>query len=115
MGLVWCCFGLVFMYFAENIKLLDYGYLFLGLAYFGLFFYEKHHQYFTIENGLLKHHALLGNKQINLEEIIQIKKFAGEYILKTNNTQFTIVPKIIEPDSLKLLMKELESLNVEWI
>ena len=53
-------------------------------------------------------------KNINLTEIKQIKKFAGDYIFKTDNQDLIINTQIIDPNSLAELNAKLEKLNVEW-
>ena len=53
------------------------------------------------------------NKKINLNEIKRIKKFAGEYILKTDSTELKINTDLIEEKSLSELNTVLENLNLE--
>jgi hypothetical protein len=43
-------------------------------------FYQRQNKYLTIENGF-KENSPFG-KKINLTDIKQIKKFAGDYIIK---------------------------------
>ena len=67
----------------------------------------------TIKNGILTKNSLIP-KKIKLNEIKRIKKFAGDYKLKTNGSEFVIDTQIIDPSSLAELNAELEKLNVEW-
>ena len=67
----------------------------------------------TIQNGIIKENHLFG-KKIELAEINQIKKFAGDYIIKTDKSEMTINTQIIDPNSLEDLNVELEKLKVEW-
>jgi len=53
-------------------------------------------------------------KKLILTEIKRIKKFAGDYILKTDEKELTINTQIIDPNSLAELNAELKKLNVEW-
>ncbi|WP_321286696.1 hypothetical protein [uncultured Sunxiuqinia sp.] len=46
-------------------------------------------------------------KKLNLTRIKRIKKFAGDYILKTDNTELSTNTQIIAPNSLA-------ELNAEW-
>ncbi len=57
----------------------------------------------------------LFGKKLNLTEIKSIKKFAGDYILKTDNKELTINTQMIDSNSLTDLNTELEKLDVEWI
>ncbi|WP_234946423.1 hypothetical protein [Aequorivita viscosa] len=54
-------------------------------------------------------------KEVKLSEINQIKKFAGDYIITTDQNKMTINTQIIDPDSLIVLNNELEKLDVEWV
>lgn len=90
----------------------------IGLIGFGIFslviyYYENRKQYLTIKNGILTKNTLIP-KKIDLSEIEQIKKFAGDYKLKSNKTEFVIDTQIIDPNSLVELNTELEKLNVVW-
>jgi len=67
----------------------------------------------TIENGIIKVNSPFG-KKLNLIEIKRIKKFAGDYILKTDEKELAINTQIINPSSLAELNAVLEKLNVEW-
>ena len=53
-------------------------------------------------------------KKLNLNELKWIKKFAGDYILKTDEKELAINTQIINPSLLAELNAELEKLNVEW-
>ena len=61
--------------------------------------------------GIIRVNALFG-KKINLAEIKVIKKFAGDYILKTEKTDLIINTQIIDPNSLAELKTELDKLNI---
>ena len=99
--------------FNEKLHWIDYGWVLISLAYFGIYFYQKKYKYVTIENGILTVNGPIG-KNINLTEIKHIKKFAGDYIIKTDKKKLTINTQIIDPNSLTILNLELKKLNVEW-
>lgn len=113
LGIVWLAFVLTKLITDEKFTWFDYGWVLIALLYFGIYFYQKKYHYLCIENGVLIVNGPLGTK-INLTEIKQIKKFAGDYIVKTNNKQVTINTQIIDPKALEKLNTALESLNVEW-
>ena len=85
----------------------------MSLMYLGLYFYQKNYKYLSIENGTIAVEGPLG-KKMNLNEVKQIKKFAGDYILKTDKKELTINTRIIEPNALSKLDAELEKLSLEW-
>jgi hypothetical protein len=84
----------------------------MGILYVGTYFFENKKQYLTIENGIISKNHLLP-KKINLNEIKQIKKFAGDYILKTDSTELRINTELIEENSLAELNTLLDNLYVE--
>ena len=113
LGLAWIVFGFLTLNYNGENRWTDYGYLIFGIIYFIIYLYQKQYKYLAIENGILKINGSFG-KKINLSEIKKIKKFAGDYILKTDNKVLTINTQIIDPESLTELNAELEKLDVEW-
>lgn len=76
------------------------------------YIYENKKQYLTIENGTISKNLLFQTKKMNLNEITQIKKFAGDYILKSKLEELTITTQIIDADSLVDLNAALEQLEL---
>lgn len=113
LGIVWLVFGLLGIFTKEDPYWTDYGLLVISMLYLALYFYQKQNKYLTIENGIITVNGSFG-KKINLTEIRQIKKFAGDYIIKTDKKELTINTQIIDPKSLTELNAELEKLKVEW-
>lgn len=64
-----------------------------------------------MEKGFLTVNGPFG-KRTGLQEIKRIKKFAGDYIVKTNNKELTIHSQMLEPDSLIELDTKFEKLNI---
>jgi len=112
-GIIWLTYFLIQLISDKEIHWIDYGWILISLAYFGIYFYQKKYKYVSIENGILTVNGPLG-KKLNLTEIKRIKKFAGDYILKSDKKDLTINTQIIDPNSLAELNAELEKLNVEW-
>ena len=112
-GIIWLTYFLIQLIFDKEIHWIDYGWILISLAYFGIYFYQKKYKYVSIENGILTVNGPLG-KKLNLTEIKRVKKFAGDYILKSDKKDLTINTQIIDPNSLAELNAELEKLNVEW-
>ena len=112
-GIIWLTYFLVKLIFNEELHWIDYGWILISLTYFGTYIYQKKFKYVSIENEILIVNGPLG-KKLNLTEIKRIKKFAGDYIIKTDKKELTINTQIIDQDSLAELNTELEKLNVEW-
>lgn len=112
-GLVWLVFFFVGVVVKEALSWIDYGWIVISLLYLGLYVYQKKYSYLTIENGFINVEGPFG-KKLNLYEIKRVKKFAGDYILKTDKKELVINTQIIAPNSLVELNTELEKLNLEW-
>ncbi|RYM35408.1 hypothetical protein ES731_15470 [Psychroflexus gondwanensis] len=112
-GIIWLSYFFVKLFFDDKLDWIDYGWILISLAYLLTYFYQKKYKYVTIENGILTVNGPFG-KKLNLTEIKRIKKFAGDYILKTDKEELTINTQIIEPNSLAELNAELEKLKIEW-
>lgn len=114
LGLFWLFYFILNVFFNENPNWLDYGWIVISLVYLGLYYYQKKYKYVIIDNGIIMLDGPLG-KKLYLKDINRIKKFAGDYILKTGDKDLAINTQIIAPDSLAQLNAELEKLDVEWI
>ena len=112
-GLFWFMFFNVIFFEKEELSSLDYGWIVMSLIYLGIFFYRKKYYYLTIIKDNIRVNGPLG-KELKLTEIKRIKKFAGDYIIKTDRKEMTINTQIIDPNSLKELDAELEKLEVVW-
>ena len=113
LGIIWLVWFFVFDFNKEEMNWTDYGWLVISIAYLSIDFYQKKYKYVSIENGILTVNGPIG-KKLNLTEIKRIKKFAGDYILKTDKKELTINTQIIDPNSLAELNAVLGKLNVEW-
>ena len=112
-GIGWLVIGIIQVTFDEKLKGFNFGWFILSGVYLIMYFYQKRGEYLTLENGIINVNGPFGKKLI-LTEIKRIKKFAGDYILKTDEKELTINTQIIDPNSLVELNAELEKLNVEW-
>ncbi len=113
LGLVWIILGTVSVVTNDKIRWTDYGYLVIGILYVGHYLYDLANQYLTIENGTIRKNGLYGfGKKIDLSEINWIKKFAGDYTLKTEKKELKINTELIDKDSLTELNKILAGLNL---
>ncbi|WP_318310450.1 hypothetical protein [Flagellimonas crocea] len=112
-GLVWLVWFFIGILTKDEPNWTDYGWIVISAMYLVGYFYQRQNKYLTIENGIIKINSPFG-KKLNLNEIKRIKKFAGDYILKTEKEELTINTQIIDPNSLAELNAELEKLNVEW-
>ena len=110
-GLVWFVWFVVNVFGKEEPGWHDYGWIIISMLYLELYFYQSNYKYLTIKNGSIKVNGPFG-KNLLLAEVKQIKKFAGDFILKTDHQELTINTQIIDPSSLAELVKELDKLNL---
>jgi hypothetical protein len=97
----------------ENIRWTKYVFFIIGTIYLISSLFEIRNQYLTIENGMIRKNQFLGfNKKINLKDIIQIKKFAGDYTLVTEQTELKINTELIDDNSHDILKNILTELNL---
>ena len=111
-GLLWLVWIFIGILTKAKPNWIDYGWIVISAMYLIGYFYQRHRKYLTIENGTIKINSPFG-KKLNLTEVKQIKKFAADYILKTNRKEITINTQIIDPNSLAELNAELEKLNLD--
>ena len=113
LGIVWIILGTLSIVTDDKIRWTDYGYLVIGILYVGHYLYDLTNQYLTIENGTIRKNGLYGfGKKLNLNEINWIKKFAGDYTLKTEQRELKINTELIDKVSLTELNKILAELNL---
>ena len=113
MTIFWLLFGVFNLILNDFGKWTTYTWLGISAMYIAIYSFYYFYPYLTINNNVIKENHLFG-KKIKIAEIKQIKKFAGDYILKTDKTELTINTQIIDQNSLTELNNELEKLNVEW-
>ena len=116
LGLLWLAIGMgSFLAFHFEEVEQDFHVFFVVLAFLNTLFYltQYFNQYLTLKNNFIIQNFPFG-KKINLSEIKEIKRFAGDYQLKKDQTTLTINTTIIAKDYLKKLTVALEELNLVW-
>lgn len=113
LGIVWIGVGILSLVTDDEIRWTEYGYLVIGILYVGHYLYDLTNQYLIIENRTIRKNVLYGfGKKINLNDINWIKKFAGDYTLKTEHRELKINTELMDKDSLEELNKILAELNL---
>ncbi len=113
LGLIWLVYGVVNAVLSDSADWFDYSWFLLSGFYLTLYFYQKKEHYLTIESGIIKQNWPFG-KELNLDEVKQIKLFAGDYILKTDTEELSINSQLINSESLTVLNEELAKLEIGW-
>lgn len=109
--------GLAFVWFAYFLfKMFDdrlgmgYVWLFLSVCYFGFYFYGRRNKYLTIEDGVIKENWPFG-KSVKIDEITNIRYFAGDYTLTTREKEMKINTHLLDQDYFLKLKEELEKIK----
>ena len=110
-GIAWGIFGTLTLFIEGKMRWTDYGYIVLSILYLGRYLYERANQYLTIENGTIRKNSWFG-KKLALNEITWIKKFAGDYILKTDQQELTVNTDLIDEKSMTELNRILGNLEL---
>jgi hypothetical protein len=110
-GTVWVVLGFLSLYYSAGNHWTSYGYLFVSVLYLTTYMYKQYNQYLTIKNNSIKVNTPFG-KKMRLSEINWIKKFAGDYILISENSKLKIDTDLIEKRSLEELNGVLAELNL---
>ena len=110
--IAWGVLVVLTLFFSSKRQWFDYVYFIMLIFHLAQYIYENKKQYLTIENGTISKNLLFQTKKMNLNEITQIKNFAGDYILKTSQKELIINTQIIYPDSLIDLNAVLEQLEL---
>lgn len=112
-GLLFILTGLITLKSNQN-RWYDIFSILLPILFVTKYFLLKHNKYLTIDKGIIKINSLFGG-QVKMSKIKQIEKYAGKYIIQTDNKKLSIDTHIIEEKSLVKLNAELENLNIKWI
>src|SRR5690606_20260177 len=110
-GVIWLLIFIGYLSFGSQSNL-RYGYLIMGIFFLSNYLYQKTKHYITIENGVLKKNYIFP-KKISLKDIKEVRYFAGEYKLISENSELLINTVVIDKNSLKDLRVFLDNLKLE--
>lgn len=113
-SMVW--FFLILAQFLASKQVHWFDYIMPILGFLTTFFYALQYYcpYLIIQNGMLMTELPFG-KKIFLNDVIQIKSFAGDIILKGKYNEVRIITELMDPNEVARLKEELKKLNVAWI
>ena len=111
LGLLWLALGLAKGLFSVFDDWTDFFFFGMAILYLGQYLNEWQNQYLSIDQDQIKVNYPFG-KKINLSDINRIKKFAGDYIIKTDKKELTINTQIIDRESLNDLNEVLAKLDL---
>ena len=112
-GVIWLVFAVIILFTEEENHWMIYVYPIIGFLYLGQYWYDSTFQYLIIDDNTIQRNIFYGtNRKIALKDITWIKKFAGDYILKSDQKDMHIDLHLIDESSLDELNKVLANLNL---
>ena len=111
LGLLWLALSLAKGLFSVFDDWTDFFFVGMAILYLGQYLIEWQNQYLSIDQDQIKVNYPFG-KKIKLSDVNWIKKFAGDYIIKTDEKELTINTQIIDRDSLEDLNKVLSNISL---
>jgi hypothetical protein len=97
----------------EHINWIKSGFFVIGILYLISALFEIITQYIVISNGTLRKYSFWAfHKDIELQNIIEIKSVKDDYILFTETTKLKIQVELIADDSLEDLKRILSELDL---
>lgn len=113
LGILWIVLGSFALYSKDFSRWYDYLFVGLGIMYLGHFYYDKTHHYLIIENATITKNILYGFKnKIELDQIHEIQKVKGNYILTSETQKMKINLDLVDESSLNNLIEVLGHLNL---
>lgn len=99
LGILWMIIGLSYFFTNEEIKWNVYATLILAIFYITMFLYEYIQKYFEVTKDKIIINSI-PNKEININEITEVKYYANDYTFKTPNKYLKIVKSQINKKQL---------------
>jgi len=106
-ALLWGVIAIYGLFISSKHRVLDYGALFMSIAYLLFFLLDKRIKTLTIKNGVVRYSNIFKRK-IMLSEVIHIESIDGILQLKTDKTGFIMDTKLMSQRTLAYLNDELE-------
>lgn len=114
LAFVWPVLGALRIIIDDNFDWVSYTYMVMGVMYLGVFYLQSKRNYILIKDGILTKCFELRTKKIPLSEIKSIRKFAGDYKLRSESDELIINTQMLEDESLSKLNMILEELDIVW-
>lgn len=114
LGLIWASIGIYYLFFSTDFPIwIGILYMILGAYYLFYSIYDFNHPYISIEEGIIKRNKLYGLKnKIKLDEVEEIQKTQGGYLLKSKTAELKINTSLISNEKLLELIILFKSLDL---
>ncbi len=90
------------------------GFVFMSLSFIIYYQFISKKGYAVLRGDLLSKTGLF-QKKIDLEEVTNVRRFAGDYIFKRGKTElFVLDTQRCNPNDINLLMREIDKRGISW-
>jgi hypothetical protein len=119
LGMVFIIFDLLFdsnFKFSPELVLNSTGAYFVFMSLFFIIYYQiiSKKGYAVLKKNLLSKTGLF-QKKINLMEVNNVRRFAGDYIFKKDKKElFILDTQRCDPNDINLLMREIDKRGISW-
>lgn len=112
-GLIWTLATIVYLTQAYQVDLrISWAFPLPAVAYLVTYFHRKKYGYVSVQENTMTRHEPIFSKQINLNEVVTVRKFAGHYIFKTEKKELEINPSLMTDESKQALEEFIEKRNL---
>ncbi len=109
-GIVFAIIILIIDRFIEYSLWSMSSYIFLMIVYyFTAYFYKKKKQYITVNGDVIKKNIMFGGS-VNLNEVIDIKKYHDEYYLVTPDKKFYVNTALMDEKSKQIMLEIIDGI-----
>ncbi len=110
LGIVWLAMGIFQLFLMKDQWWLGLGWIVLSLMFIVAFLYQRKQKYITITDDYIKENKPFG-KRMKTSEIIDIKYFSEDYIIKSETEEIRINSNYIDEVSLDIVKNKLLTLK----
>lgn len=112
-GMIWMAYGVYRLISNNNSPWLSYGFIILSTLYLIQFFYFLYKPILLIENNQILWNDLFRSKTFGLNEIVKVKKFAGDYTIYSDKDKIKINTQLFEKEPIEELNAVFDKLDLE--
>ncbi len=111
LGIAFIVLSIIGFFNNPDNYIFNYGYLLFGIGYIYLYFFMYSKAGLLIRDGVINVQPL--GKSIVIAEVIEFKKFAGDYTLITENSKLVINTQLLDAKGLQQLDAVLKSIPAD--
>ncbi len=111
-GVLWLSYGVYRFISGNGSQWLSYGFIIISIVYLIQFFYFFIKPVLVIENNQIIWNDLFRSKTFGLDEVVRIKKFAGDVTIFTKTDKIALNTQVFDKESAAYLNSFLDKLDL---